>query len=93
MTSDVPKAGIGLEQFLKCMQFEDERVYMLSREFSSKFTFLAAESMDQFLPTPVTESIILSLSKHETQGRFVHHIHPSRSSDTRNLILSYDLEV
>ncbi|CAK7213333.1 hypothetical protein SEUCBS140593_001803 [Sporothrix eucalyptigena] len=70
MTSDIPEATLGLEAFLEWIRVDDERVYKLSREFSSNFTRLAAESMDQFLPTPITESILLPFSKKDkNQGR------------------------
>ena len=70
MTTDIPEASLSLEAFLERIRVDDERVYKLSREFSSTFTRLAAESMDQFLPTPITESILLPFSKKKkNQGR------------------------
>ncbi|CAK7228477.1 hypothetical protein SCUCBS95973_006892 [Sporothrix curviconia] len=72
MTSDMPEASLGLEAFLERIRVDDERVYKLSCEFSSTFTRLAAESMDQFLPTPITESILLPFSKkNKNQGRYL----------------------
>ncbi|CAK7265823.1 hypothetical protein SEPCBS119000_001715 [Sporothrix epigloea] len=68
---DVPEASMGLDRFLERMRIDDERVYTLSREFSSTFTRLAAESTDQFLPTPITESIIRPLREKKLQGRFL----------------------
>ncbi|CAK7237855.1 hypothetical protein SBRCBS47491_010176 [Sporothrix bragantina] len=68
----MPEAGPGLEAFLEGIRVDDERVYKLSREFSSTFSHLAAESMDQFLPTPITESILLPFSKkNKNQGRYL----------------------
>lgn len=70
MTTDIPEASLGLDAFLDRIQVNDELVYKLSREFSTNFTRLAAESMDQFLPTPITESILLPFSKKKkNQGR------------------------
>lgn len=70
MTTDIPEASLGLETFLEWIRVDNDRVYKLSQEFSSTFTRLAAESMDQFLPTPITESILLPFSKtKKNQGR------------------------
>ncbi|CAK7241072.1 MAG: hypothetical protein STHCBS139747_002529 [Sporothrix thermara] len=77
MTSCMPEASPGLEAFLETIRVDDERVYKLSNEFSSTFTRLAAESMDQFLPTPITELILLPFSnnKKKNLGR---KLHPSK---------------
>ncbi|KIH88899.1 hexokinase family protein [Sporothrix brasiliensis 5110] len=70
MTSDMAQPSPGLEAFLQRIRVDEELVYKLSCEFSSTFTHLAAESMDQFLPTPITESILLPFSRNrKNQGR------------------------
>lgn len=70
MTSSIPEAGPGLAAFLEPLQVDEERAYAMSREFCSAFTRLAAESTDMFLPTPITESILLPFKgKKKNQGR------------------------
>ncbi|KAI1082693.1 hexokinase-7 [Whalleya microplaca] len=48
----------GVENYLKPLQIDVAEAHALSREFYQTFKQLAAESMNQFLPTPISESIL-----------------------------------
>lgn len=47
-----------LDDFLQPLAIDTQRVLELSRELTSTFRSLSADSMDQFLPTPISESIL-----------------------------------
>ena len=48
----------GLDAFLQPLAIDTRTVLQLSRELASTFGTLSAESLDQFLPTPISESIL-----------------------------------
>lgn len=47
-----------IKDFLQPLRLRTGTVRQLSREFHQTFQHLAAESLDQFLPTPITENIL-----------------------------------
>jgi hypothetical protein len=47
-----------VEDFLRPLRIDVATVQELSREFCQTFQYLITESLDQFLPTPITESIL-----------------------------------
>lgn len=49
---------MAVEDFLRPLHMDVATVQQLSHEFHQTFRYLAAESQDQFLPTPITESIL-----------------------------------
>ncbi|KAL2264353.1 hypothetical protein VTK26DRAFT_5779 [Humicola hyalothermophila] len=58
-----------LDEFLQPLAVNAETLLTLSRGFLATFRRLSAESQDQFLPTPISESILRSPPK--DQGRFL----------------------
>ena len=50
--------GSDLESFLRPLHIDDSLVLRLSRELCTTFKELSAESTDQFLPTPISESLL-----------------------------------
>ncbi|KAL2168224.1 hypothetical protein VTG60DRAFT_283 [Thermothelomyces hinnuleus] len=58
-----------LDDFLRPLAVDLETVLKLSRELESTFHQLSAESSDQFLPTPISESILRPTTR--DQGRFL----------------------
>lgn len=69
MASSETNAGL-LEAFLQPLHVDVERCHELSQLFLQNFTHLAAESLDQFLPTPISESILRPVADHG-HGRYV----------------------
>lgn len=51
-------AMASLDEFLRPLAIDEQTVLQLSRELASTFRSLSAESLDQFLPTPISESIL-----------------------------------
>lgn len=47
-----------LQEFLQPLAIDPQTSYKLSSLFLDNFTYLAAQSPDQFLPTPISESIL-----------------------------------
>ncbi len=47
-----------LDDFLQPLAIDTQKVLALSRELTSTFRSLSADSLDQFLPTPISESIL-----------------------------------
>lgn len=47
-----------LDAFLQPMTIDVEKCHALSRGFLQTFLRLSAESLHQFLPTPISESIL-----------------------------------
>lgn len=62
--------GSALQQFLQPLQVDVQKVHILSRLFYSNFKDLALNAHDQFLPTPISESILRPVSQHG-RGRYV----------------------
>ncbi len=59
-----------MANFLQPLHMDVETAAALSREFHKTFQRLAAESMEQFLPTPIAESILRPKAGQE-KGRYV----------------------
>ena len=53
-----------LEAFLRPMHMDLDRCHVLSGLFTQNFETLSAESLDQFLPTPISESILRPVADH-----------------------------
>lgn len=51
-----------IHRFLEPLSIDIDRSYELSRKFLANFRDLAANSRDQWLPTPISESILRHLS-------------------------------
>lgn len=49
---------VSIEDFLAPLRIDDETVLELSREMSRTFVELSANSDTQFLPTPISESLL-----------------------------------
>jgi hypothetical protein len=47
-----------LEDFLQPLNVDIPKVHNLARSFCTTYARLAAESHDQFLPTPVSDSVL-----------------------------------
>jgi hypothetical protein len=60
-------APLDLDDFLRPLAIDGHAVLRLSHRLAFAFTRLAAESMDQFLPTPISESMLRPTRK--VQGR------------------------
>ncbi len=60
--------GSTIAEFLKPLHVDADIVVRLSRELRSTFLQLAAESTNQFLPTPISESM-LRPAGHRVHGR------------------------
>ncbi|KAK4238213.1 hypothetical protein C8A03DRAFT_33769 [Achaetomium macrosporum] len=58
-----------LDDFLQPLAIDARRVLELSHELASTFRKLSAESLDQFLPTPISESILRPAVRNS--GRFL----------------------
>ena len=63
-----------LDEFLRPLRVDNDIIRTLSREFVQNFRQLSAESLDQFLPTPISESILRPITGSD-RGRYV----PSRA--------------
>lgn len=55
-----------IHRFLEPLSIDVDRSYELSRKFLVNFRDLAANSRDQWLPTPISESILRHLSDQGT---------------------------
>ncbi|OAA54848.1 hexokinase family protein [Niveomyces insectorum RCEF 264] len=72
MTAQTSPPDPRLAAFLRPLAVDGDRVDALSREFALTFTHLAAESTNQFLSTPISESILLPFTKKKrNQGRYL----------------------
>ncbi|KAL2143967.1 hypothetical protein VTI28DRAFT_9719 [Corynascus sepedonium] len=58
-----------LDDFLQPLAIDFQTVVELSRELTSTFLQLSAESSDQFLPTPISESVLRPVRR--KHGRFL----------------------
>ncbi|KAK3390315.1 hypothetical protein B0H63DRAFT_446445 [Podospora didyma] len=58
-----------IDDFLKPLAIDSHTVFDLSRELEATFRHLSAESLDQFLPTPISESILRPVAGHD-RGRY-----------------------
>ncbi|KAK3486034.1 actin-like ATPase domain-containing protein [Neurospora hispaniola] len=59
-----------IDQFLKPLALDNAVALKLSREFYSNFKHLCTESLSQFLPTPISMSILRPVGRQNT-GRFL----------------------
>ncbi|UNI21812.1 hypothetical protein JDV02_007768 [Purpureocillium takamizusanense] len=57
-----------LNDFLRPFHVDVDTCHALSQRFADNFAYLAAESQDQFLPTPISQSILRPIADHG-QGR------------------------
>jgi hypothetical protein len=55
---DGAMAALSLDEFLRPLAIDSRMVLELSRELETTFRHLSAESPDQFLPTPISESML-----------------------------------
>ncbi|KAK3293946.1 uncharacterized protein B0H64DRAFT_374796 [Chaetomium fimeti] len=58
-----------LDDFLQPLAIDIDNVIKLSHEMTSTFRHLSAEASDQFLPTPISESVLRPTTR--DQGRFL----------------------
>jgi hypothetical protein len=66
-------ASASLQDFLEPLRIDAEKVRRLSEAFAQTFKTLSAESATQFLGTPISDSILRSVSS-QGSGRYVHAI-------------------
>lgn len=59
-----PEQTALLDGFLQPMSIDIEKCHVLSQRFLQNFMQLAADSLDQFLPTPISESILRPVADH-----------------------------
>lgn len=69
--------GSALQDFLQPLRVDNQTVHTLSRLFYSNFKDLALNAHDQFLPTPISESILRPVTQ-RGHGRCVHVLSFSR---------------
>jgi len=50
--------AIPLEEFLLPLHIDIPKIHALARSLGLVYTRLAAESLEQFLPTPISESVL-----------------------------------
>ncbi|EFQ32071.1 hexokinase-1 [Colletotrichum graminicola] len=60
--------GFALHQFLQPLRVDSQKIHALSRLFYANFKHLALNAEDQFLATPISESILRPVS-HNGHGR------------------------
>lgn len=72
---DMTSINRSLEEFLRPLAISSSVVHELSRELAETFRSLSAESLDQFLPTPISESILRPVAGRD-HGRYV-KFHPA----------------
>lgn len=58
-----------LDDFLAKLRVDIPTLHNLAKKFSTTYTFLAAQSQDQFLPTPISDSVLRSSG--EAKGRYL----------------------
>ncbi|KAI1853356.1 hypothetical protein JX265_000148 [Neoarthrinium moseri] len=59
-----------LEHFLRPLRMDVSLAHHLAREFRQTFKYLAAESLEQFLPTPISDTILRPAAGSE-KGRYL----------------------
>jgi hypothetical protein len=57
-----------IDDFLRPLEIDPSRISELSTELASTFSHLSAQAADQFLPTPISESILRPAAGRD-QGR------------------------
>lgn len=61
-----PSAVTTISRFLEPLALDNHVALNLSREFYYNFKYLSAESLDQFLPTPISMSILRPVGRQST---------------------------
>lgn len=62
MASKRPQRPQSVDEFLSPLHIDDTLVLNLSREMTKTFIDLSATSQAQFLPTPISESLLRRVS-------------------------------
>ncbi|KYK59461.1 hexokinase XprF [Drechmeria coniospora] len=69
--ASLPSTGEGpLDEILRPLMVDVDKCLALSRSFVENFSQLAAQSTDQFLPTPISETILRPVAGHG-HGRYL----------------------
>lgn len=58
-----------IDEFLRPLEVDVEKIHRLARSLRDTYLKLAAESTDQFLPTPISESILRPELENNVGGR------------------------
>ncbi len=58
----MPAASTALREFLEPFEVDRDKVWRLSESFAETFEHLSAHSVTQFLGTPISDSILRSVS-------------------------------
>lgn len=53
------------EEFLRPLNIDIPKIHRLAKSLSHTYRRLAAESEEQFLPTPISDSILRPLGEHK----------------------------
>jgi Mn-dependent DtxR family transcriptional regulator len=56
---------ISIEEFLSPLSVNTEKIHSLARAFAGTFEELAVDSLEQFLPTPIAESLLRPFEDYE----------------------------
>lgn len=72
MSASAPLAP-ELQDFLKPISIDVTKAHVLAHELHQTYRYLAAESLTQFLPTPISESILRPTGGRE-RGRYVYFV-------------------
>jgi len=64
-----PQCPSSLDQFLQPLHIDVKKCHSLSRSLWVTYVKLAKESKEQFLPTPISDSVLRP--KREAEGRYV----------------------
>ncbi|PHH83651.1 hypothetical protein CDD82_5409 [Ophiocordyceps australis] len=64
MAAVPPRARRLVDDYLAPLDIDVEKCHVLSHRFLATFAALAAESHQQFLPTPISESILRPIADH-----------------------------
>ena len=56
--------SLSIDEFLRPLHIDSTLVVDLARELTATFRELSAESLNQFLPTPISESILRPEADH-----------------------------
>ena len=61
-----------LDDFLRPLSIDIPKIHKLARSLCDTYTNLAKESQDQFLPTPISESLLRPAG--DAEGRYVNSL-------------------
>ncbi|KAI1439412.1 hypothetical protein F5Y02DRAFT_86883 [Annulohypoxylon stygium] len=59
-----------IDNFLSSLSIDEAKAHALAHEFCRSFQHLSTDSLDQFLPTPISESILRPTAGRE-KGRYL----------------------